>query len=268
MIYAAAHNVDWTPVREQESMSYTSGNFTKTAFPMLDMMLQMQQIGLRAMTMYQPAMAAMLNSAKSMERTAERSMFSPMGSSVGANVRDAVEVHEHAQERVIPVGEEVLNVATRMVPGKTTRVKRIVVEQPVHQEITLHTETVVLEHRKPLHATSEGILTEVTVEMSNSNEIPVVSKSVRLVEEVLLRKEVTARVETIHDTIKRDTLEIEQPTQLPAVYNSVAKQEEKRREERRAAEIQEKKAAGLQPIGDNKGTDLKAGPQASDQKRT
>jgi Domain of unknown function (DUF2382) len=34
---------------------------------------------------------------------------------------------------------------------------------------------------------------------------------VHLVEEVLLRKEVTARTETIHDTVRRDTLEIEQP---------------------------------------------------------
>jgi uncharacterized protein DUF2382 len=65
--------------------------------------------------------------------------------------------------------------------------------------------------------------------MSDFNEVPVVSKAVHLVEEVLLRKEVTTRVETIHDTVKRDKLEIEQPSQLPVVFNSAQKQEERKR---------------------------------------
>ncbi|MDT7555445.1 MAG: hypothetical protein QOI16_4316 [Pseudonocardiales bacterium] len=38
------------------------------------------------------------------------------------------------------------------------------------------------------------MLTEVTVEMSDFNEVPVVSKPLHLVEEILLRKEVTDRV--------------------------------------------------------------------------
>ena len=42
-------------------MSFTTDNMTKTAFPMLDMMLQMQQIGMRAMSLYQPITAAFLD---------------------------------------------------------------------------------------------------------------------------------------------------------------------------------------------------------------
>ena len=79
------------------------------------------------------------------------------------------------------------------------------------------------------------MLTEVTVEMSDFNEVPVVSKAVHLVEEVLLRKEITARTETIHDTVRRDELEIEQPSNLPVVFQAAAKQEEKMREESAAA---------------------------------
>ena len=84
------------------------------------------------------------------------------------------------------------------------------------------------------------MLTEVTVEMSDFNEAPVVSKSVHLVEEVLLRKELTTRTETILDTVRRDTLEIEQPSNLPAVIQAVPQQEQKKAEES-TAEIQDKK---------------------------
>jgi stress response protein YsnF len=147
----------------------------------------------------------------------------------------------------------VLNVGTRMVPGKTTRVRRVVVESPVQQDVTLHTETVVLERRKPLLSTGEDVLSEVTVEMSDFNEVPVVSKNVRLVEEVLLRKEVTARTETIHDTLKHDKLEIDQPSQLPVVFNVAQKMEEKRR----ASEAQDKNLPTIAV-----GSEPKTGPAA------
>ena len=77
--------------------------------------------------------------------------------------------------------------------------------------------------------------------MSDYNEVPVVSKAVHLVEEVLLRKEVTARTETIHETVKRDKLEIEQPSQLPVVVNVAQKQEDKKR----ANESQAKKSTAV-----------------------
>jgi stress response protein YsnF len=201
---------------------------------MLDMMLQMQRAGLRAMTLYQPAMSAFFDTARAIESTAR------FGAGLAAR-----EVGEPNAEQVIAVGEEVLNVGTRVVPGKTTRVRRIVLESPVHQDVTLHTETVVLEHRKPLLSSGDDVLSEITIEMSDTNEVPVISKSVRLVEEVLLRKEVTSRVETIHDTIKRDKLEIEQPSQLPVVFNAAHAQDEmmKQEDKRRRATSQDRKPA-------------------------
>ncbi|WP_158258252.1 YsnF/AvaK domain-containing protein [Rhodopila globiformis] len=206
-------------------MSYTSGNTTSSAFPILDMMLQMQQIGLRAMTLYRPVTSAFLDAVADTERAAATDLA---GARRGRASREAAG-HEAAGERVIAVGEEVLNVGTRVVPGKTTRVRRVVVESPVQQDVTLHTETVVLERRRPQTSIGQDVLTEVTIEMSETNEVPVVSKSVHLVEEVLLRKEVTARTETIRDTIKRDKLEIEAPSQLPVVFNPEQKQDDRKR---------------------------------------
>ncbi len=208
-------------------MSYTSDNISKTAFPILDMMMNMQRLGLRALSIYEPLTSAFLNSTVAAQRGIGSGFFS------GARGRSSElrDVRNTNEEQVIGVGEEVLNVGTRMVPGKTTRVRRVVVENPVQQDVTLHTETVILERRKPITKSGDDVLTEVTVEMSDFNEVPVVSKSVHLVEEVLLRKEVTARTETIHDTVRRDTLEIEQPSNLPVVFQAGPKPAEKKRDE-------------------------------------
>ena len=214
-------------------MSFTSGNMPKNAFSMLDMMMNMQRLSLQAVSAYQPLVSAFMNSTSAAERAA-RPAF-------GATRDRQSDSHDTNEEKVIGVGEEVLNVGTRMVPGKTTRIRRVVVQTPTQQDITLHTETVILERRKPTIGSGNEVLTEVTVEMSDFNEVPVVSKTVRLVEEVLLRKEVTARTETIHDTVRQDKLEIEQPSNLPVVFQAAARQEEKRREESPAGGLEDKK---------------------------
>jgi len=43
-------------------MSFTSGNLTKNAFSMLDIMINMQQFGLRTISAYQPLVSAFLDS--------------------------------------------------------------------------------------------------------------------------------------------------------------------------------------------------------------
>jgi hypothetical protein len=233
-------------------MSFTTDNMTKTAFPMLDMMLQMQQIGMRAMSLYQPITAAFLDAAKSSDRTIKSESF--------GTIRDRTSTasvsRESNAEQVVAIGEEVLNVGTRVVPGKTTRVRRVVVESPVQQDVTLHTETVVVERRRPQSSIGQDVLTEVTVEMSDTSEVPVVSKAVHLVEEVLLRKEVTARTQTIRDTVKRDKLEIEEPSQLPVVFNPVQKQDDRKH----ASENQDKKQSMIPMPTDNKSGEQKRQP--------
>ncbi len=113
---------------------------------------------------------------------------------------------------VIPVGEETLNVGTRLVAGETTRVRRVVVETPVEQAVSLREERVVVERRKPSAATAvatQGILTESVIEMSDSFEVAEVWKSVRVTEEVVLRREVTERHETVRDTVRHDEVVVE-----------------------------------------------------------
>ena len=67
----------------------------------------------------------------------------------------------------------------------------------------------VVERRKPVTDAATGeTLTELTVEMVETSEVPVVGKRVAVREEVVVRRERTKRVETVRDTVRRDEIEI------------------------------------------------------------
>src|SRR3954468_16777432 len=93
-------------------------------------------------------------------------------------------------EEVIPLGEEVLEVSKRTENRGTARVRRYVVETPVERQLTLMSEKVVVERRRPASDRVTGeVLTELTVEVIETEEIPVVGKRTRLREEVVVRTE-------------------------------------------------------------------------------
>jgi stress response protein YsnF/iron-sulfur cluster repair protein YtfE (RIC family) len=114
-------------------------------------------------------------------------------------------------EEVIPLGEEILEVGKRTENRGTARIRRFVVETPVERQVTLQSEKVVVERRRPVSDKVTGeILTEVTIEVVETEEVPTVNKRMRLREEVVVRTERTQRVETVTETIRRDEVEIEQ----------------------------------------------------------
>lgn len=145
------------------------------------------------------------------------SVYSP-----GAETRISGALPQRASGvEVIPVGEERLNVATRVVQGETTRVRRRVVEQPVEQEVLLRDEKVVVERRpRPAGAAANAgadVLSETVVEMSDSSQVPTVWKSVHVGEEVVLRRQVTERTERVRETLRRDVVDVEhERTEAPA----------------------------------------------------
>jgi stress response protein YsnF len=130
----------------------------------------------------------------------------PLGRSVGrpTNAQPSAQAEE-----VIPLAEETLIVGKRTVTSGTTTVRRFIVETPVEQRVSLYDEKVVVERRKPVTDTATGeTLTEVTIEMIETSEVPVVGKEVKVREEVVVRRERTSRVETVRDTVRRDEIEI------------------------------------------------------------
>jgi uncharacterized protein (TIGR02271 family) len=112
-------------------------------------------------------------------------------------------------EEVIPLAEETLVVGKQTVTSGTTTVRRVVVETPVQQQVSLYDEKVIVERRKPVKDAATGeVLTEVTIEMIETSEVPVVGKSVKVREEVVVRRERTQRIETVRETVRRDEIEI------------------------------------------------------------
>jgi uncharacterized protein (TIGR02271 family) len=115
-------------------------------------------------------------------------------------------------EEVIPLGEEVLEVGKRTANRGTARVHRYVVETQVEEQVSLQSERVVVERRRPVDDKVTGeVLTEMTVEVTETEEVPVVGKRTRLREEVVVRTERTQRVETVRGTVRRDEVDIQQP---------------------------------------------------------
>jgi stress response protein YsnF len=133
--------------------------------------------------------------------------------------RSGKEAHRAVSDfEVIPLAEETLHVGTRLVAGDTTRVRRTVVVTPVEQSVTLREERVIVERRKPTIAKGEatqGTLTDTALEMSDSFEVVDVWKSARITEEVVLRREVTLRTETVRETVRRDEVVVEQVPAAP-----------------------------------------------------
>jgi uncharacterized protein (TIGR02271 family) len=116
----------------------------------------------------------------------------------------------HGNEEVIQLSEEQLNVGKRLVNRGTTRVRRFVVETPVEEAVSLHSERVSVE-RRPVEAGTKVIdpdFTDRTVEVTETEEEAVVGKTARVKEEVVINKAVADRVETVRDTVRHEDVEV------------------------------------------------------------
>ncbi len=101
---------------------------------------------------------------------------------------------------------------------------RYVVETPVEKQVALVRERVVVERRRPATDKVNGeALTETTVEVVETDEVPVVGKTVRLREEVVVRTERTEHVETVRGTVRRDEIEVEHANKRPARLRAPAR---------------------------------------------
>ena len=115
-----------------------------------------------------------------------------------------------SDEDTIRLAEGSLAVGKRAVSGGTTRVRRYVVETPVEEQVALQDEKVVVDRRPVTGGQPVAEFTDKTIEMTETNEEAVVSKTARVTEEVSLRKQAIDRVETVKDTVRRDEVEVEQ----------------------------------------------------------
>ena len=114
-------------------------------------------------------------------------------------------------EEVVRLAEEQLIVGKRQVDAGITRVRRYSVEKPVEASVTLHDEQVEVMRRAisdPDYLKNIDCRDQ-TVEVTETTEQSVVSKTVRVTEEVVIRRKGSDHIETIHDTVRRQQLEVE-----------------------------------------------------------
>jgi uncharacterized protein (TIGR02271 family) len=113
-------------------------------------------------------------------------------------------------EEHVALAEEQLTVGKRLVNRGTTRVRRFVVETPVEEAVTLHSERVSVERRPVGSGTNvtDADFTDRTIEVTETDEEAVIGKTARVKEEVVVNKAAADRVETVRDTVRREDVEI------------------------------------------------------------
>jgi uncharacterized protein (TIGR02271 family) len=117
-----------------------------------------------------------------------------------------------AQE-TFEVVEEELDIGTREVERGGVRVRSYVTERPVDEEVRLRGERVNVERRPVDRPLKKGevdhAFEERSVSMTEKGEEVVVGKRARVVEEVILSKDVEERTEHVRDTVRRTDIEVE-----------------------------------------------------------
>lgn len=115
------------------------------------------------------------------------------------------------KEAVIPVAEEELRVGKREVEKGGVRVTSRVTETPVEEEVRLREEHVNVERRpvdRPL-SSADNAFREGSIEVTERAEEAVVAKDARVVEEVVVSKDVNERTERVRDTLHRTDVDVQ-----------------------------------------------------------
>jgi uncharacterized protein (TIGR02271 family) len=119
----------------------------------------------------------------------------------------------------IPVVQEEVRVGKRQVERGGVRVFSRMVETPVNETVSLREEHVSVERRpvdQPINPADVAALKDQTIELRETAEEAIVQKSARVVEEVVVGKEISQRKEQIQDTVRHTEVEV-QPLQRSAL---------------------------------------------------
>jgi uncharacterized protein (TIGR02271 family) len=117
-----------------------------------------------------------------------------------------------ANSNVLEVIEENLEIGKETVEKGRMRVYSVVSEQPVEENVALREETIRVQ-RRPVDRTvpaDPSLFQEKSVEVVERAEVAHVDKTARVVEEVVVGKDVQERVETVRDSVRRQDVEVEE----------------------------------------------------------
>ncbi|WP_426173932.1 DUF2382 domain-containing protein [Massilia sp. TWR1-2-2] len=117
------------------------------------------------------------------------------------------------ESAAIPIIQEELQVGKREVQRGGVRVFQRMVETPVSDTVSLREEHVHVERRpldQPASSADLAAFQEKSIELRETAEEAVVQKSPRVVDEVVIGKEVTSREEQISDTVRHTEVDVQQ----------------------------------------------------------
>jgi uncharacterized protein (TIGR02271 family) len=121
-------------------------------------------------------------------------------------------------QETFEVVEEEIDIGTREVERGGVRVRSYVTERPVEEDVRLRGERVDVERRPVDRPLKKGevdhAFEERSVSMTEKGEEVVVGKRARVVEEVVLRKDVEERTERVRDTVRRTDVEVERTDEV------------------------------------------------------
>jgi stress response protein YsnF len=121
------------------------------------------------------------------------------------------------EQATIPVVEEQLRVGTRVVQGGGVRIFSRTREIPVEERVELREERAKVTRRpadRPV-TDQDRPFEEKSFEVLESREEPVVGKTARVVEEVVVGKETRQREERVRDSVRKTEVEVQQAAEQP-----------------------------------------------------
>ena len=128
-----------------------------------------------------------------------------------------------SSDTAIPIVEEELQVGKRTVNQGGVRVYRRVVEIPAEESVNLREEHVVVGRNVVDRPATEADLQTASsrvIELTETAEEPVVTKSAHVIEEVLIGKEVGQHTKHISDTVRKTEVDVEELQPLDALHNT------------------------------------------------
>ena len=128
-----------------------------------------------------------------------------------------------AGNAAIPIVEEELQVGKRSVDQGGVRVYRRVVEIPAEESVNLREEHVVVGRNAVDRPATEADLQTSgnrMIELTETAEEPVVTKSAHVIEEVLIGREVGQHTEHISDTVRKTEVDVEELQPSDALHST------------------------------------------------
>jgi uncharacterized protein (TIGR02271 family) len=116
-------------------------------------------------------------------------------------------------DMTLPVIEEDVQVGKQEVDRGGVRIHSFETQRPVEQDVSLRKEKVNVDRKpvdRPATDADMNSFRDSIYEVKETEEVPVVNKNARVVEEVHVNKDVSQETETVRDTARRTDVEVEQ----------------------------------------------------------